>query len=99
MPIELDTQLELALEGDSSHEENFAFGTALALAPNPGVQIDNLGLLSLPMTPSDAEQVKSAASGAPFGHMDIGEARAARLRPDGTRHLGNRRESDYFEES
>ena len=70
MPIELDTQLELALEGDSSHEENFAFGTALALAPNPGVQIDNLGLLSLPMTPSDVEQVKSAASGAPFGHME-----------------------------
>ena len=69
MPNQLETRLELALEDNSSHVEGeFAFGTTLALAPNPGVQIDSLSLLSLPMTPSDVELIKSAASRAPFGH-------------------------------
>ena len=67
-PARLEKQLEFALEDDSSHVEGeFAFGTTLDSAPNPGLQIDSLGLLSLPMTPGDVESIKSVAARAPFG--------------------------------
>ena len=68
VPTQLEKQLELALDDNSNHEGDFAFGETLTLAPNPGIQIDTLGLLGLPMTPRDVELIRSVAVRAPFGH-------------------------------
>ena len=64
----LEKQLALALRKDPSREGSFAFGETMHSAPNPGLNIDSLGMIGLPLSPRDVESIKSIASKAPFGH-------------------------------
>ena len=64
----LENRLALALEGDFEYEGSFAFGSSLPSAPNPGLEIDALGMLGLPLSARDAEAIKGIAARSPFGH-------------------------------
>ena len=65
---QLEKQLARALRNDPTREGSFAFGTTMHSAPNPGLEIDSLGMLGLPLSPRDMESIKGIASRAPFGH-------------------------------
>ena len=64
----LERQLELALKNDPNYEGDFAFGTIMHSAPNPGLEINALGVLGLPLSLRDVDSIKSIASRASFGH-------------------------------
>src|ERR1700735_5417723 len=59
--------LENALQGDFDFKGNFAFATPLPQAPNPGLHIEGLGLIGLPLSERDAKLVIGIAAQAPFG--------------------------------
>ena len=64
----LENRIALALEGNFEYEGSFAFGSSLLSAPNPGLEIDALGMLGLPLSVRDAEAIKGIAGRSPFGH-------------------------------
>ena len=64
----IERQLELAFKNDPNYEGSFAFGTLMHSAPNPGLEINTLGVLGLPLSLRDVDSIKSIASRASFGH-------------------------------
>ena len=60
--------LEEALQGDFDFKGNYAFATPLPQAPNPGLHIEDLGLIGLPLSERDAKLIMGCAVQAPFGH-------------------------------
>jgi hypothetical protein len=60
--------LEEALQGDFDFKGNYAFATPLPQAPNPGLHIEGLGLIGMPLSERDAKLIIGCAAQAPFGH-------------------------------
>lgn len=60
--------LEDALNGDFDFTGNFAFTKTLSSAPSPGLHIDGIGLIGLPLSERDAQLIAGCAKQAPFGH-------------------------------
>ena len=58
---------EYALEGDFEFEGEYAHAELLTNAPNPGLLIDGVGLLGLPLSASDAKRIIDTSEQAPFG--------------------------------
>lgn len=55
------------LERRSSFNPAFSFGCAYAQAPNPILDITEVGVIGLPLSKRDAEAIKSNAHPATFG--------------------------------
>lgn len=51
----------------SNHQGTYAFHQTYPDAPNPGLQVADLGVLGLPLNPREAEALKSRCKLAPFG--------------------------------
>ncbi|KIJ69261.1 hypothetical protein HYDPIDRAFT_81166 [Hydnomerulius pinastri MD-312] len=75
--------LEEALGADFNFEGRFAFSTPLPQAPNPGLFIDGLGLVGLPLSELYARYIKGISDQAPCGK--------------GTKTLVNREVRDTWE--
>ncbi|EGN96309.1 hypothetical protein SERLA73DRAFT_76286 [Serpula lacrymans var. lacrymans S7.3] len=60
--------LEEAFGGDFKFKGQYAFSSPLPHAPNPGLCVDGLGLIGLPLSERDAQSIKRASAQAPFGH-------------------------------
>ena|ERR1700689_4789964 len=66
--IDPQADLENALQGDFDFKGNYAFATSLPQAPNPGLHIEGLGIIGLPLSERDAKLIIGCATQAPFGH-------------------------------
>ncbi|KIJ69263.1 hypothetical protein HYDPIDRAFT_123543 [Hydnomerulius pinastri MD-312] len=64
---DLRGDLEGALGGDFDFKGEFAFSSSLPQAPNPGLHIDGLGLIGLPLSHRDAQFIQNVSAQAPYG--------------------------------
>ncbi|KAF8844491.1 hypothetical protein BDN67DRAFT_962852 [Paxillus ammoniavirescens] len=64
---DLKADLEDVLVGDFDFQGEFAFSSVLPQAPNPGLHIDGLGLIGLPLSHRDAQFIKETSIQAPYG--------------------------------
>jgi hypothetical protein len=62
--------LNAALAGNLEFKGSYYYSATDAAAPNPGLTIDGVGLIGLPLSERDAKVVISHASQAPFGKGD-----------------------------
>ncbi|RXW12377.1 hypothetical protein EST38_g13476 [Candolleomyces aberdarensis] len=67
---DLRTHLNTALAGNLEFKGSYYYSATDAAAPNPGLTIDGVGLIGLPLSERDAKVVISHASQAPFGRGD-----------------------------
>lgn len=63
---EVKTQLKACLDG-TRQRGTFAYKNICKEYPNPGLEIQNVGVVGLPMSSRDVEAVKQASHQAPFG--------------------------------
>lgn len=66
----LRDDLEAALSADFAFTGKFAHSSVLAGAPSPCIHVDGMGLVPLPLSPTDAQTLRAHAKQAPFGHGD-----------------------------
>lgn len=66
----MQEDLESALEANIGFSGTHAWGTSYAEFPNPCIELDGIGLISLPMTEAVAKSVISHATQASFGHNE-----------------------------
>ncbi|KAJ7146564.1 hypothetical protein C8R44DRAFT_757779 [Mycena epipterygia] len=62
--------LEAALGADFAFTGKYAHHSVLDAAPLPGLSVEGMGLVGLPLNPRDAELLRSHTQQAPFGHGD-----------------------------
>ncbi|KAI1793099.1 hypothetical protein LXA43DRAFT_1002796 [Ganoderma leucocontextum] len=62
--------LATLLEDDLEFTGEFSFHRAYSTAPNPSLNIDDLGTIGLPLSPRDAAAIKFSSDQAPFGMAD-----------------------------
>ncbi|KAK7063502.1 ARM repeat-containing protein [Favolaschia claudopus] len=67
---ELREDLDAALSADFAFTGKYAHSAVLDNVPLPGLSVDGLGPIGLPLSPRDAESLRSHAKQAPFGHGD-----------------------------
>ncbi|KAF6756350.1 hypothetical protein DFP72DRAFT_1044931 [Ephemerocybe angulata] len=67
---DLNNDLHDALSGDFKFTGNFYHRSTDANAPNPGLTVEGLGLIGLPLSERDAKLLISRAAQAPFGKGD-----------------------------
>jgi hypothetical protein len=65
--FDYQADLQAALQGDFDFKGNYAFAIPLPQAPNPGLHIEGLGLVGLPLSERDAKFIIGCAAQAPFG--------------------------------
>jgi hypothetical protein len=66
--IVLQTDLEDVLSQKLQFDGTYATQMSFEGAPMPGLTIEGLGQISLPLYPADAKRIIEASSPAPFGH-------------------------------
>ena len=74
-PAHLHFQIDLdnALQGDFNFKGNYAFANIFPQAPSPGLHIEGLGVIGLPLNPRDAELIVTVATKAPIGERMIAD--------------------------
>ncbi|KAJ7894027.1 hypothetical protein B0H13DRAFT_2339410 [Mycena leptocephala] len=60
--------LEAALSADFAFTGKYAHSSVLNGVPLPGLNVDGMGIVGLPLNPKDADILRSHATQAPFGH-------------------------------
>ncbi|KAF7332529.1 hypothetical protein MKEN_00135500 [Mycena kentingensis (nom. inval.)] len=66
-PTDIETSLRRVLKTDLDFKGEFAFGRAYPAAPNPCIELDDVGLVGLPLSPAVARSVIDKCRQAPFG--------------------------------
>ncbi|KAJ7508332.1 hypothetical protein B0H11DRAFT_2217634 [Mycena galericulata] len=67
---DLHEDLEAALAADFAFKGKYAHSSVLQGAPLPGLSVEGMGTIGLPLSSRDAEALRSHAKQAPFGHGD-----------------------------
>ncbi|KAJ7760075.1 hypothetical protein DFH07DRAFT_740907 [Mycena maculata] len=67
---DLREELENALAADFAFTGKYAHSSVLEGAPLPGLNVDGMGVVGLPLNPRDAKVLQTHAKQAPFGHRD-----------------------------
>ncbi|KAF8656949.1 hypothetical protein AX16_002304 [Volvariella volvacea WC 439] len=65
---DLRTDLDEILSKKLSQNSAFASSSSHPSAPDPGLQIEGIGLINLPLSEQDAKAIISSSRHAPFGH-------------------------------
>ncbi|KAJ6479333.1 hypothetical protein C8R47DRAFT_983607 [Mycena vitilis] len=67
---DLREDLEAALSADFAFTGKYAHSSVLEGVPVPGLTVDGMGIVGLPLNPRDVDILRSHAKQAPFGHGD-----------------------------
>ncbi|PIL31359.1 hypothetical protein GSI_06058 [Ganoderma sinense ZZ0214-1] len=70
IPGNIRDDLATIFEGDLDFNGEFSFHRAYPLAPNPSLNVDDLGTIGLPLSLRDAAAIKHSSDQAPFGKAD-----------------------------